>query len=307
VFLIGLGRRYSRLRRSACSWILTGRWWSFAPAPDGVHVEAENSSRTLEALHVALQGAIALVSGRPLADIDERLKPLRLPSAGLHGLERRDAAGRVHRAQSRDEALEAGASGAAGICGRAEVICAWRTRAPRSPFTIAARLAPGRWCSPCWPVSPTLSPGFEVLEGDMVVEIKPAPLRQGLGERGALVLQAQITPPGHKFPQRQTRRLQGLIATLRPVDTARGVPPLQTVQAGAGQCSGLSRSSMSASGRPLTRAMAPCSATCSASRVAKSSASTCTPSGAGANSTSVPSKSRNRQICEAGSTAGPGL
>lgn len=46
-------------------------------------------------LHRASGGAVALVSGRALADLDRRLGACRLPLAGQHGLERRDAAGRL--------------------------------------------------------------------------------------------------------------------------------------------------------------------------------------------------------------------
>lgn len=44
----------------------------------------------------ALGGALALVSGRSIASVDRIFAPLCLPAAGLHGLERRDADGRVH-------------------------------------------------------------------------------------------------------------------------------------------------------------------------------------------------------------------
>ncbi|CAK0765601.1 Trehalose-6-phosphate phosphatase [Gammaproteobacteria bacterium] len=48
----------------------------------------------LKALHQALNGAMALVSGRPLVDIDRLYHPLCLPAAGQHGVEIRDGAGR---------------------------------------------------------------------------------------------------------------------------------------------------------------------------------------------------------------------
>ncbi|OHC70265.1 MAG: trehalose-phosphatase [Rhodocyclales bacterium RIFCSPLOWO2_02_FULL_63_24] len=40
-------------------------------------------------------GAVALVSGRSISDLENLLGSLRLPIAGQHGLERRDAAGRL--------------------------------------------------------------------------------------------------------------------------------------------------------------------------------------------------------------------
>lgn len=47
-------------------------------------------------LHRACGGALALVSGRCLADLEQRLGSVRIPMAGQHGLERRDAGGRRH-------------------------------------------------------------------------------------------------------------------------------------------------------------------------------------------------------------------
>ena len=47
----------------------------------------------------ALDGALAVVSGRAVADLDRLLAPLVLPIAGGHGAERRDGAGRRHPAR----------------------------------------------------------------------------------------------------------------------------------------------------------------------------------------------------------------
>lgn len=46
-------------------------------------------------LHRACGGALALVSGRMISDLQARTKLLQLPIAGLHGLERRDSTGRL--------------------------------------------------------------------------------------------------------------------------------------------------------------------------------------------------------------------
>jgi len=65
-----------------------------ADTPDAVHVDG--ALLTLIArLQRASGGAVALVSGRALSFLDHRLGALRLPLAGQHGLERRDASGRV--------------------------------------------------------------------------------------------------------------------------------------------------------------------------------------------------------------------
>ena len=49
-------------------------------------------------LYRLTEGAVALVSGRTIASVDAIFEPLRLPIAGLHGHERRDALGRTHGA-----------------------------------------------------------------------------------------------------------------------------------------------------------------------------------------------------------------
>ena len=52
---------------------------------------------TLQVLAARLNGALAIVSGRPIAQLDAFLHPLRLVTAGAHGAEWRDASGTVHR------------------------------------------------------------------------------------------------------------------------------------------------------------------------------------------------------------------
>ena len=77
-----------------------------APRPDGVHLDPG----TVEALGViaaALGGAVAIVSGRPIREIDAYLAPLSLPVAGVHGFERRSVTGRNHSAAPANEDTKA--------------------------------------------------------------------------------------------------------------------------------------------------------------------------------------------------------
>jgi trehalose 6-phosphate phosphatase len=53
-----------------------------------------------------LSGALALISGREIATMDQLFAPLRLPAAGLHGVERRDASGALHGTSSLDPRLD---------------------------------------------------------------------------------------------------------------------------------------------------------------------------------------------------------
>ena len=65
-----------------------------ADTPDAVRVDTALLD-LIARLHRASGGAVALVSGRALSFQEQRLGTLRLPLAGQHGMERRDAAGRL--------------------------------------------------------------------------------------------------------------------------------------------------------------------------------------------------------------------
>jgi len=51
----------------------------------------------LDELYVATAGAMAIISGRPMEELDALLTPLRLPLAGVHGAQRRRADGSVEK------------------------------------------------------------------------------------------------------------------------------------------------------------------------------------------------------------------
>lgn len=63
---------------------LDGTLLDLAPAPNKV-VVPDNLKRDLAAASVALGGAMAIFSGRSLADVDSLLSPLRFPGGGEHG------------------------------------------------------------------------------------------------------------------------------------------------------------------------------------------------------------------------------
>ncbi|UCH48468.1 MAG: trehalose-phosphatase [Betaproteobacteria bacterium] len=67
----------------------------FRDSPDGVEA-GENLLNILEVILTRLEGAVALVSGRGINTLDSMFAPHRLPTAGLHGLERRSADGSLH-------------------------------------------------------------------------------------------------------------------------------------------------------------------------------------------------------------------
>jgi len=65
-----------------------------ADTPDAVEVN-QSLLDLIGDLHRYTAGALALVSGRMIADLQSRIGLRQLPMAGLHGLERRDSAGRL--------------------------------------------------------------------------------------------------------------------------------------------------------------------------------------------------------------------
>jgi trehalose 6-phosphate phosphatase len=86
-----------RLQPARCAYFLDfdGTLVEIALRPSAVKVAPELPALMAE-LHTAAGGALALISGRPLADIDRMVGLKYLPVAGQHGSERRDARGQVH-------------------------------------------------------------------------------------------------------------------------------------------------------------------------------------------------------------------
>jgi trehalose 6-phosphate phosphatase len=85
-----------------------GTLLDIAPTPHSVHVEPALQT-LLTRLRTVLDGAVALISGRPILELDRLFAPQRLPAAGVHGLERRDSLGRWHSQNGFDAAAIASA------------------------------------------------------------------------------------------------------------------------------------------------------------------------------------------------------
>lgn len=71
----------------------------FAPTPAAVRV-GPRLVALLTRMTTRLRGSVALITGRSIGSIDQLLRPLRLPVAGLHGLERRSSDGTLYRANT---------------------------------------------------------------------------------------------------------------------------------------------------------------------------------------------------------------
>lgn len=79
-----------------------GTFVDFAPRPDAIRVRP-GSLEILKGVRARLGGALAMVSGRRIADIDRFLAPLRLPVVGVHGQEKRIDGGEVIRREPSPE------------------------------------------------------------------------------------------------------------------------------------------------------------------------------------------------------------
>lgn len=133
----------------------------------------------LAALTGALGGAVAIVSGRAIDELDRLLGSPTLPVAGQHGLERRTAAGVVERASPDREALIAMAEALDAF-----VLTAPGIRLEKKEMSVALhyRQAPEREDDARTLVVDLVErhgESFHVQEGKMVLEIKPKGVTKG--------------------------------------------------------------------------------------------------------------------------------
>ena len=148
----------------------------FAQAPDAVAVPPGLTS-TLQALAVRLDGALALVSGRSLAVLDALFAPLRLPAAGLHGLERRDGDGHLDAPPATAALQEVAAEARAAIASHPGAVVEDKGVALALHWRAAPAAAPGLQALAKSALSRL--PGYRLQAGDQVVELRPAGADKG--------------------------------------------------------------------------------------------------------------------------------
>lgn len=81
-----------------------GTLLEIAEHPEAV-LPTERLIKLMPRLPEVTNGAVALISGRAIEDLDRLFRPLRLPMAGVHGLVRRDSTGQIHRVAVNDDWL----------------------------------------------------------------------------------------------------------------------------------------------------------------------------------------------------------
>ena len=161
----------------------------FAPRPDAIRPEPGLGS-VLAGAAEALGGALAVVTGRPIREIDHWLDAGVAAVAGLHGGERRSASGRL--AASRRAEPPPGEVARARIR-LAEVAAAHEGvffEDKGSGFALHYRLVPGRRDACVAAVRELESPAFEILLGDSLAELR----RRGV-HKGAAVAAYMAEPP----------------------------------------------------------------------------------------------------------------
>jgi trehalose 6-phosphate phosphatase len=146
-----------------------------AETPEAVKVP-DGLVPLLAQLHDALEGAVAIVSGRPVDVLDRFLAPLRLPTAGEHGAHRRDAEGQLMERAPTD--LSDVIAAANALANRHTGLLVERKQAA---VALHYRLAPEleQLCLDTMAEAVGDRPEFELLHGKCVVEIKPAGTNKG--------------------------------------------------------------------------------------------------------------------------------
>lgn len=156
-----------------------GTLLDIAETPDAA--EATRSEKSLvRKLHEASGGALALVSGRSLADIDELFAPLKIAVAGQHGVERRDARGELHRGSYPRSQLQRAAEAVRDFAAAHDGLV---FEDKGASFALHYRLAPALEDAARNVVrkaAASLGDWVEVQMGKMVIELKPAGRDKGV-------------------------------------------------------------------------------------------------------------------------------
>lgn len=132
----------------------------------------------LHRLRDGFLGALALVSGRAIADLDALFEPLTLPAAGVHGLELRRSDGRWFR-NSNESLLEPLRR---PLIGFAEKTPGLLLEDKGLSLALYYRLAPDREAEVARRIDELLGdilPDLEVTQGKMVFEVKPSGCNKG--------------------------------------------------------------------------------------------------------------------------------
>jgi trehalose 6-phosphate phosphatase len=165
-----------------------------APVPDAVRLD-RRVAPALETLRLCLDGALALVSGRPIVFLDSVLEPYRFDAAGLHGAQVRVDGEIRSQADVPDAMREATrdlvrfANSHVGIIvedKRISIALHWRMASHLKDEALALMRA----------IAARMGPAVRLQEGKSVAEIVPA----GASKGGAIAWLMQSPPYAGRVP-----------------------------------------------------------------------------------------------------------
>jgi trehalose 6-phosphate phosphatase len=163
---------FSHVLRPSCALFLDfdGTLVDIAAHPQAV-VTPLGLPDTLARMQDMLAGAVAVVSGRPIRQIDRLLAPLVLSVAGVHGAERRRADGSLTRQAIRP--MRKVRQAAQALVRAHPALC---LEIKRGALAVHYRQAPDlqTLCLTTMQAAVEQSPGLTLLCGKMVVEAKPS-------------------------------------------------------------------------------------------------------------------------------------
>lgn len=152
---------------------IDGTLIEIASTPSAVRVDQALLSLVGQ-MHAATGGALALISGRRIADIDALFPGRRLAVAGQHGIERRDAAGRLHCHAVPQRELEQ-LRGALSVLAQAHRGVLFEDKG--ATLAVHYRAVPQAAPELKVAIETLLAPfgdDFRIQPGKMVLEVKPA-------------------------------------------------------------------------------------------------------------------------------------
>jgi len=158
---------------------LDGTLIDLAETPGAVRV-APGLVDVVLAISRQLDGRLAIVSGRPLEQIDALLAPLVLPAAGVHGMQRRGADGVLHSAPL--PALAAARACADALAAAHPGV--W-VEEKYGALAVHFRQVPdaGPLCKAALAEVVHATPDLLLMEGKMIVEVKVAGVDKGTAIR----------------------------------------------------------------------------------------------------------------------------
>lgn len=154
-----------------------GTLLEIAATPDTVRVPAKVVA-ALAAASKHLAGALALVSGRSIADLDRLFAPLELPAAGAHGAQRRTAAGLFSTRRYVRALLPARELLAGWVAAHDGTLLEDKGDSLALHYRTAPALEHGARRAMAAAVA-AVGPAFQMQEGKMVLEIKPGATSKG--------------------------------------------------------------------------------------------------------------------------------